>query len=377
MSPRLPTAEIARRAEERAHAFLADLEQLVRLETPSGDLEGLERAASWLERAFGRVCVVHRSDTPQGPVLRALAPGSGARVVVLAHYDTVHPRGSWPELWRVDGDRVFGPGTADMKGGLLFALHALHLLDPDARPELEAILTPDEEVDSRAGRPFIERAARAARAVLVLEAPTNDGDLKVARKGVGRYRLTVHGKAAHQGVEPEKGVNAVVEAARQVLRLAGLEDADRGSILGANVIAGGTVVNVVADTVHVDIDARAWTLAEGRRLDAALRALGPIAPGARLEVRGGFDRPPMEALAGTMELFGRARRIGAELGLDLAPGRVGGGSDGNFTAALGVPTLDGLGPLGFEDHQRTEHIVASEIPRRLALFSALVHDLAS
>lgn len=357
--------------------YLRDLEELVRIETPSGDLSGLARAGDWLERAFGVVAEVTREETPAGPVLRARAAGSGsARVVVLAHFDTVHPVGSWPEMWREDGDRIVGPGSADMKGGLLFALHALHMLRPDERPSVEVVLTPDEEVDSRYGRPAIEDAARTADAVLVLEAPTNDGDPKVARKGVGQYRLIVHGKASHQGVEPEKGVNAVVEAAHQVLALDGIGDAGAGTVLGANVIHGGTVVNVVAARVTVDIDVRAWTRAEGQRVDAALRALRPVLPGAKLELQGGFERPPMEALPGTMALFERVRRIGAELGLNLSPGRVGGGSDGNFTAAMGVATLDGLGPVGFEDHQPTEHVVRSALPVRLALFAGLLADLA-
>lgn len=364
------------RAEARLAGYLRDLEELVRIETPSGDLGALGRAADWLQRAFAEVSEVERHDTPAGPLLRARAAGAGGRVVILAHYDTVHPRGSWPEPWRRDGDRIFGPGTNDMKGGLLFALHALQLLGERDRPGVEVLLTPDEEVDSLASRAAIEAAARGADAVLVLEAPTEAGDPKVARKGAGRFRLTVHGKAAHQGVEPEKGINAIVEAAHQVLGLDGIGDAERGTVLGANVITGGTVVNVVAEHVRVDIDARVWTLEEGRRVEAALRSLAPVLPGARLELEGGFERPPMEALPGTMALFERVRRLGAGLGLELAPGRVGGGSDGNFTAALGVPTLDGLGPVGFEDHQRTEHILLSEIPRRMALFAGLLRDLA-
>lgn len=375
---RRPTPpELLRDAHARLPAYLRDLEALVRIESPSGDLAGLAAAGDWLEAAFAAVGTVRRDDTAAGPVLRVRAEGTGAaRVVVLAHFDTVHPIGSWPELWRVEGDRVFGPGTNDMKGGLLFALHALALLEPDQRPDIEVVLTPDEEVDSHYGRPAIEAAAAGADAVLVLEAPTNDGDPKVARKGVGHYRLVVHGKAAHQGVEPEKGVNAVVEAAHQVLALEAIGDAHAGTVLGANVIHGGTVVNVVAARVAVDVDVRSWTMAEGERVDAAVRALKPVLPGARLSVEGGFERPPMEALPGTLALYERLRGLGAELGLELKPGRVGGGSDGNFTAAMGVATLDGLGPVGFEDHQPSEHLLLSALPTRIALFAALLADLA-
>ncbi len=368
--------ELLGRARERERAYLEDLEALVRLETPSGHLPGLEGAAAWLARAFADVGTVTRTETAAGPLLSVRAEGTGARVLVLAHYDTVQPLGSWPELWRVQGDRIYGPGVNDMKGGLLFTLHALKLLAGDDRPEVQVLLTPDEEVGSEASRPHIESAARYTDAVLVLEAPTNDGDPKVARKGGGRYRIIVHGKAAHQGVEPEKGVNAVVEAAHQVLALDAIADPGAGTLLGANVIHGGTRPNVVADRVELDVDARAWTLAESERVERELRALKPVLPGARLEVAGGPERPPMEALPGTMALFERVKRIGSTLELSLSPGRVGGGSDGNFTAAMDVATLDGLGPVGFADHTREEHILRSEIPRRLALFAALLADLA-
>jgi len=368
--------DLATRARAREGAYLEDLEELVRIETPSGHLPGLERAAARMAEAFAAVGTVGREATPAGPLLRVRAPGRGARVLMLAHYDTVQPVGSWPEPWRVDGDRIYGPGTNDMKGGLLFALHALELLEPRDRPAVEVLLTPDEEVGSGASRPHIEAAAREADAVLVLEAPTNEGDPKVARKGGGQYRVTVHGRAAHQGVEPEKGVNAVLEAAHQILALEAISDLEKGSRLGANVIRGGTVVNVVADRVEIQVDARAWTLDEGRRLDAALHGLKPVLPGARLEVAGAFARPPMEALPGGMALFERVKRIGAALGEDLAPGRVGGASDGNFTAALGIATLDGLGPVGFADHTREEHILRSKIPGRLALLAGLLAELA-
>lgn len=369
------TAALLEAARGAEAAYLADLEALVRIETPSGHLPGLEAAAEWLEDAFAAVGEVGRQDTPVGPVVDVLAAGTGPRVLVLAHYDTVHPVGSWPELWREASGRIHGPGTNDMKGGLLFALHALKLLDAGRRPEVRVLLTPDEEVRSEASRPHIEEAARYVDAVLVPEAPTNEGDPKVARKGAGRYRLTVQGRAAHQGVEPEKGINAVVEAAYQVLALESIEDREAGTRLGANVIHGGTVVNVVADRVEVDIDARAWTRAEEDRVDRALRVLGPVLEGARLELVGGFERPPMEPLPGSMVLFERVQRLGRALGLELSDGRVGGASDGNFTAAMGVATLDGVGPVGFADHTREEHILRAEVPRRLALFAALLADL--
>ncbi len=360
----------------KAHlsAYLEELEALVRLETPSRDLARLARAADWLEARFAPLGRLERLETPAGPVLRLERAGGGRRVLLLAHYDTVHPVGAWPELWRVEGDRAYGPGVYDMKGGLLFVLWTLRYLEETGAPHptLEVLLTPDEEIGSPESRPVIEAAARRADAVLVLEAPTGTGGLKVARKGVGIYTLRVRGKAAHQGVEPEKGVNAVVELAHQLTRVMALQDLEKGTTIGPNVVRGGTASNVVAEYAEAVIDVRAWTGEEAERVDRAIRALNPVLPGARLEVTGGINRPPMQ---GSRALFERARAVGARLGLVLEAGRVGGGSDGNFTAALGVPTLDGLGPFGADAHQRTEHIVVPQVPVRNALLAELVVGL--
>ncbi|AEV15373.1 MAG: M20 family metallopeptidase [Thermus sp.] len=362
----------------RLPEFLRDLEAFVRRESPSGDLKGLEEAAAFLEKAFaplkGRLS---RKDTPAGPILLLKREGEGEPVLVLCHYDTVHPKGSFPEPFRLERDRAVGPGVYDMKGGILALLYALRHAEATGRrlPPLEILFTPDEETGSRESRPLIEAAAKKARAALVLEPPTLEGDLKVARKGVGLYRLKALGKAAHQGVEPEKGVNAILELAHQIPKVAALEDRDKGTTLGPNVLRGGTVSNVVAEEAWVEIDLRAWTLEEARRVEEALRALSPALPGARLELTGGLNRPPMEPTPESLSLFHKAQAIGEALGLALRPGRVGGGSDGNFTAALGVPTLDGLGLLGGDAHQRTEYVVVSEIPRRVALLAELLYAL--
>lgn len=358
--------------------FLKDLEAFVRRESPSKDLKGLMEAAAFLEEAFGPLQGrLSRKDTPLGPILLLKREGEGAPVLVLCHYDTVHPRGSFPEPFRVERDRAVGPGVYDMKGGIVALLYALRHAEATGRklPPLEILFTPDEEIGSKESRPLIEAAARKARAVLVLEPPTAEGDLKVARKGVGLYRLKALGKAAHQGVEPEKGVNAILELAHQIVRVAALEDREKGTTLGPNVVAGGTVSNVVAEEAWVEIDLRAWTLEEVKRVEEGLKSLTPILPGARLELSGGLNRPPMEPTAESLALFEKARTIGEALGLSLRPGRVGGGSDGNFTAALGVPTLDGLGLFGGDAHQKTEYVVVSEIPRRTALLAELLYAL--
>ncbi|RIH89669.1 Carboxypeptidase G2 [Calidithermus roseus] len=363
--------------ESHLPSILADLEAIVCLESPSHDLPGLEAVAAWLNARFGRFGELTREDTKNGPILSLKFGHGGPRVLVLCHYDTVHPRGAF--AWKVEGERAYGPGVYDMKGNIVQLLWAMRANDEMGLglPRLELLFTPDEEVGSLASREAIEAAARRNELVLVLEAPMGNGDLKVARKGTGMYTLTAHGKPAHQGVEPEKGVNAVVELAHQILKIVALQEWEKGTTLGPNKLRGGTAVNVVAAEASVTVDFRVWTMAEYERLEVAFKALEPVLPGARLSLSGGLNRPPMEPSPASMELFERARRIGASLGLELGAGRVGGGSDGNFTAALGVPTLDGLGLFGADAHQLTEHVVIPEIPRRIALLSGLLADLAA
>ena len=358
-------------------AYLADLRQLVEIESPTHHPTGIRKAALWLQTQFAGLGELRRFDTDAGAVLRLYRRGSGPRVLLLAHYDTVHPVGSWKTLWRERQGRIYGPGVYDMKAGLLFALWALRYLSHSGQehPNLEVLLTPDEEVGSLTSRIFIEDAARGADYALVLEPPTAAGDLKVHRKGVGWYRLKVHGKAAHQGVEPEKGVNAIVEAAHQVLRVLEAQDLEKGTTLGPNVARGGVTGNVVADYAEVQVDLRAWTLDEAERVDRHIRGLEPRLRGARIELEGGLNRPPMVPTPDSLRLFELARDVARDLGFDPKPGKVGGGSDGNFTANLGVPTLDGLGAMGANAHQHSEHIVTGELAPRLALLAELLTRL--
>ncbi len=355
--------------------ILADVETLVRIESPSRFVEGVNRtqdvSESWL-KPFGTV-MRHRSEF--GDVLHAHIPGrSGDRIVLLAHMDTVYPLGSWKDLWWIEGEQAFGPGTYDMKAGTvqaLWALRALRATGRDPGLSVDLLLTPDEEIGSDAGRPFIEGLARGAKAVLVLEAPFMNGDLKVARKGVGDYRIEVFGKAAHQGLEPERGRNAVVSAAHFITSLIALQDSAKGTTLGPNVIHGGTVSNVVADHATLDVDLRVWTLPEAERVDSALRAIVPL-EGTRYEITGGLNRPPMEPTQGTMKLFEHARQLAQEIGFDVGAARVGGGSDGNFTSKL-APTLDGFGALGAHAHQKDlEYIHIPSLAPRTALLAGML-----
>jgi glutamate carboxypeptidase len=273
--------------------------------------------------------------------------------------------------FRVDGGRAFGPGVFDMKASLVQALHAVgHLGSLDG---VELLVTSDEEIGSPTSRPLIEALARRVEAVLVIE-PSHGGALKIGRKGVGMYRLQIAGRAAHAGF-PHEGVNATLELAHQVLAIAALAREDIGTTVTPTVAAAGTTNNVVPSTAHVDIDVRVPNAAEQHRVEAALRHLSPVLKGIRLELGGGPNRPPLEP-SSTAALFALAVRVARELGLgELEGAFVGGASDGNFAAAVGAPTLDGLGPVGDGAHADHEHIVVSTLPERAALLVGLLNEL--
>jgi len=356
--------------------ILRDLEAIVRLEAPSYDLEGLAKVVAWISEKFSPFGVFARQESSNGPVLSLKFTGQGKKVLVLCHFDTVHPVGAF--AWKIEGDKAYGPGIYDMKGNiaqLFWAMRANSEMGLGL-PKLELLFTPDEEVGSLASREAIEAAAQRNDLVLVLEAPMGNGDLKVARKGVGQYKLTAHGKPAHSGVEPEKGINAIVELSYQIPKIVAMQDLDKGTTLGPNVIRGGTTSNVVAASASVDIDVRVWTLAEAERVESEINMLQPVLPGAKLSVEGGMNRPAMEPTVASRELFNKAQRIAEGVGLKVGPGRVGGGSDGNFTAALGIPTLDGLGLFGADAHQLSENILISQIPARMAMLAGILDELS-
>lgn len=353
---------------------LADLRELVEVESPSSDPEALAQAALWIESHLEVMGLVpDRLGTSEAPILRVRRSGEGPRFLLLAHFDTVHPKGSFDPVYRVEGDRALGPGVYDMKGGIVMALWAVrYLLAQGGHFPFTLLFTPDEEVGSGVSRSYIEAEAREAQAVLVLEPPTREGDLKIARKAAGTYWLTVYGRAAHQGTEPELGANAVVELARQITRLAELEDRELGTTIGPNLITGGTAWNVVADWAQVGIDVRAWSAAEFARVEAALKGLRAFDPRVSLEIKGGMNRPPLEPVPGSQELLQKAQRLAGSLGTKLDGRRVGGGSDGNFTAALEVPTLDGFGAPGGDAHKKSEYVRISELPPRVALLAGML-----
>ncbi len=363
--------------------WLEALRSLVEHESPSRDKPALDALAQILAERLaaigGQVAMVANPDGGDHLIARFFEGSAKTKpTLILGHFDTVWPVGTLPGMpCRVEGDRMFGPGVYDMKASLIlveFALRALQDAGLQPNRRVEVLLTSDEEIGSPTSRALIEERARLASHVLVIEPPLANGALKTGRKGVGAYRLTVEGRAAHAGVEPEKGVSAIEELARQILDLHALTDLDAGTSVNVGVIDGGSTSNVVAAHASARIDVRARTVAQAEAIDAAIRSIQPHHPDAKLTIEGGINRPPMERTPAGVALFERARLVGQSLGLDLGEGSTGGGSDGNFTAAIGIPTLDGLGVEGMGAHATHEQIDLTSFPIRAALLAGLLLD---
>ena len=376
------THQLAQYCRDREAWLLDTIAALVALESPTDDKAAVDRCGAELAGRLtdlgGQVRAIVTSGA--GDHLRAEFGRGSRQVLLLGHFDTVWPVGQlrqMPLTW--DGDRLRGPGVLDMKAGIALAMLATRaLVDHEALGDTRLVMlwTTDEETGSRTSRGLLETEAQRSDAVLVLEPALPGGVLKTRRKGCGQYEVVVRGEAAHAGVDPTKGVSAIRELARQILTLEALQDLPRGVSVNVGVINGGTRPNVVAPEARAIVDVRAPSRADADRIDAAIRALVPQIAGAQIEVRGGFERPPMERTAGVASLYALAARVGAELGQPIAEGSTGGGSDGNFTAALGIPTLDGLGALGDGAHALGEHVLISELVPRASLLAALLSRLA-
>lgn len=299
-------------------------------------------------------------------------------ILILGHLDTVWEEGTLKRMpFRIHKGRAYGPGVFDMKSGIvcgLWAVRALRARGVEPRSPVRFFLNSDEETSSVAFRRELLAEARKARAVLVLEPAAAGGALKTARKGGGAYRITVHGRSAHAGINPGAGVNAISELARQLLKIERFARPRKGLTLTVGLIEGGTRSNVVPERATATIDVRIPRLKDSEPLERKIRSLRPFHHEARLEITGGINRPPMER-AMAAELFRRAKELGAQLGMEISEASTGGGSDGNFTAALGIPTLDGLGGVGDGAHAAHEHVIVSELPRRAALLAALMASL--
>ena len=363
------------------------LERFVCCESPSHDKVAVDRfgkivAAEWRKR-HAQVRVLKQSKAGnhvRAEISRTQGPAAPGQILVLGHLDTVYPMGTLEKMpFREAARKAFGPGTFDMKAGLvmaLFAVDALRAAGLAPRKKPVFLWTSDEEVGSVTSRRHIEQEARRSDAVLVLEPSFGPGGaLKTARKGVGTAEIIVRGRAAHAGIDPGAGVNSVHELALQIARMMKLNDPRRGITVQATMIEGGTASNVVPESAHAQVDIRFVRQADGRRIEGELRSLRPILKGARIEVGGGVNRPPLERTAGVRQLFAHAQSLMRTAGLRVDEAATGGGSDGNFTAALGVPTLDGLGAVGDGAHSAHEHVMIRSLPERAALLAGLLATL--
>jgi len=382
--PPTPTADRLRHFEARKDEIIQTVRQLVEIESPSDNKPAVDRIAAMLAGRFEKLgghAKLHR--TPNfGDHLQVDFEGKrGKPVLLLGHYDTVYPLGTLNTMpCRIADGRLWGPGALDMKSGIasmLHAIEALRLWNEDTLPRpVTVLLVSDEEVGSDTSRHITENLARKSAAVLVLEPSYGlQGAVKTARKGVAEYVLKVKGKAAHSGLDFEKGVSAILELARQIPVISKFTDLKRGLTVNVGLISGGTRVNVIPAEASATVDVRIARLKDHAGVDRKLRSLKPLNRKCALEVKGGLNRPPMERTPGVAALFDKALKIAKPLGWKLQEAAVGGGSDGNFTAGLGIPTLDGLGGVGEGAHATNESILISELPRRTALLAELIETV--
>lgn len=358
-------------------AMLHALEGLVQRESPSLDKARCDDCADQVGELFQRMVggrLRRHARETAGDHLEITIGDGPSPILILCHHDTVWPAGTLARLpFAVAGDRVTGPGCYDMKAGIVEAAFAIAASHPQRA--IIVLSTSDEEIGSGTSRGLIEARAAGAAAVLVLEPAFSGGQIKTARKGVADYRLRLVGRAAHAGVEPEKGVSAIEELAHQIPRIKALADAGRGTTVNIGVIRGGTRSNVVAAEAEALIDIRLATRDEATRVDRAMRSLSPVLPGAQVTAEGGMERPPMERTEGVARLAALAKTVAHEIGFALEETSTGGGSDGNFTAALGIPTLDGLGPDGGGAHADSEHLLVSSWLQRTELLARLLERI--
>jgi glutamate carboxypeptidase len=367
--------------EQRQDEIVQTIRELTEIESPSDNKQAVDRIAKFIAAKFeplgGRIRLHPSSEYGDSLQIDFHAPANHKPVLLLGHYDTVYPLGTLKTMpCKIEGGLLRGPGVLDMKSGIALMLHAIEALQ-QWRGELPrpvtVFLVSDEEVGSRSSRKITEALARKSAGVLVLEPAAGlRGAVKTARKGVGEYTLRVQGVAAHAGLDPGKGHSAILELARQIAVIAKLNNLRQGVSLNAGVIEGGTRTNVIAAEASVRMDVRIKSAKQAAGIDRKMRSLKPFDKHCKLEMTGGINRLPMERTPGVAALYRKARKIAAEIGWNLEEAAVGGGSDGNFTAGIGIPTLDGLGGVGKGAHAVHEFVAISELPRRALLLAELV-----
>jgi glutamate carboxypeptidase len=362
-------------------AMVATIRELVEIESPSDNKSAVDRLAEVVAEkfaAFGGAVRLHRVENFGNHLQVDFGGKADAKpVLLLGHYDTVYPLGTLASMpCRIDGDKLTGPGVLDMKSGIalmLSAIAALREWHGELPRPVSVLLVSDEEVGSDSSRAITESLAKKAGAVLVLEPSYGrDGAVKTARKGVGEYEIRVTGRSSHAGLDFEKGVNAILELARQIGRVSGFTDLKKGLTVNVGVVSGGSRTNVVPAEARAAVDVRIARMKDAAGIDKKMRGLRAFDRKCKVEILGGINRPPMERTAGVAALYDQAVGIARELGWTLSEAAVGGGSDGNFTAGMGIPTLDGLGAVGDGAHAVHEHILISELPRRAALLAGLL-----
>jgi glutamate carboxypeptidase len=387
-SPPIAHAEAERRLayfNERRDEIVSTIRELVEIESPSDNKAAVDRVAEVVAHKFSRLgseVRVHPAKSFGNHLQVDFAGKSAKPVLLLGHYDTVYPLGTLATMpCRAVDNKLTGPGVLDMKSGIALMLHALAALQDwhkeaahGALPRpVTVLLVSDEEVGSDSSRSITESLAKKAAAVLVLEPSYGfQGDVKTARKGVGEYLIKVTGKASHAGLDFEKGANAILELARQIDRVSAFTELKKGLTVNVGIVSGGSRTNVVPADAAAQVDVRIARMQDAAGIDKKMRSLRPFNRKCKIAVTGGINRPPMERTAGVAALYAQAVGIARGLGWKLGEAAVGGGSDGNFTAGLGIPTLDGLGGVGDGAHATHEHILISELPRRAALVAGLI-----
>jgi glutamate carboxypeptidase len=381
--------------DERRDEIVATIRELVEIESPSDNKAAVDRIAEAVAHKFsqlgGKTQLHPAKDFGNHLQIdfdssgNSIGKSAAKPVLLLGHYDTVYPLGTLATMpCRVVDNKLTGPGVLDMKSGIALMLHALaalqewHGKDRDRRlpRPVTVLLVSDEEVGSDSSRPITESLAKRAAAVLVLEPSYGrQGAVKTARKGVGEYVVKVTGKASHAGLDFQKGVNAILELARQIEKISRFTDLKKGLTVNVGIVSGGSRTNVVPAEATAQIDVRIARMKDAAGIDKKMRSLSSFNRKCKIEITGGINRPPMECTAGVAALYAEAAAIARELGWKLGEAAVGGGSDGNFTASLGIPTLDGLGGVGDGAHATQEHILISELPRRAALLAGLIETV--
>jgi len=381
--PNANHGEALRWLTARQSEMVASVREMVLRESPTQNKQACDALCAYLATEFeclgGRVRI-HRQHTA-GNHLQVILPGAKGRepVLLLGHFDTVYDVGTLQTMpWREEKGRLYGPGIFDMKSGIaqmMFALWAAREVRGGLPRPVTVLLVSDEEGGSESSRALTEKIARQCAAVLVCEPSGPEGALKTARKGVGSFLMKITGQAAHSGLDFEKGQSAILELAHQIQAISRLTDLKRGVTLNVGVVRGGTRTNVIAAEAVAEVDLRIAKKADGAVMENKVRGLRPVNPKCRIEIEGGINRPPMERTKQVVALYELARKIAGELGFSLAEIAVGGGSDGNFTGGIGIPTLDGLGAVGEGAHAPHESIIATELPRRAALLAGLIEAI--